>query len=563
MIGAAILVKEVRLTGRRRLGYWARAIYLLLLLGLVSLAFVGTWQSSRYSQGIAQLQMLQQIAPALTATVLWFQFVVLCLAGPLMAGGAIVDERRARTLATLATTPLSSLSIVVGKLSSRLVNLVIACLLSAPLLLALRIFGGVNAEVIVAGTVLTISTGIMAASLALLASVHARNTPAAVLFGILFAGVLHLAPITTAGIIAASLGWNAPPAWAFATCAPAALMALSEPNLGASLGANLTTLWASNVGYNAAITAAAVVISASTLRRVMLAEDRLAIPTRGRPRRSRTLGDAPVLWREVRQRALPRRRWTWVLAIVFGGFLITVYAFGGLEHGAAGYPIGVLGTILILASAAVRPAAAIAGERDARTWDVLLTTRLSAREILWGKFIGNARRLWPVPALVSIHFVISTLAGQTHPVLLPMLAAAWIPPMVFLAGTGVLFSLVIKRTILATIANLSLALSIWAAVWGVFLVFMVFFDRAGWNLDGPFNLLVSVNPVATTVLAIAGTSRGWRGDYDLDFEVWNGLGPEGYLALLLVVGAGYIAAGLGAITLATQVFSRSSGRIEA
>src|SRR5262249_1232728 len=145
-----IFQKEVRSTGRRRATYLFRMLYATALLVVVALAFQGLRQSAAHLSGVQRLQMLQQLAPQLALIIMWFQFAALALAAPIFAATAICDERRARTLGTLLTTPLTAPQIIWGKLSSRLVQLTILALLAAPLLLAIRVFGGLDARIVVA-----------------------------------------------------------------------------------------------------------------------------------------------------------------------------------------------------------------------------------------------------------------------------------------------------------------------------------------------------------------------------------------------------------------------------
>lgn len=566
MIGGAILRKEMRLSGRRRLGYVSRSLYLLLLLVVVSIAFSGSWASTFHHSGISQLESLQRIAPTLTLTILWFQFVVLSLAGPVMTGGAICDERRARTLATLATTPLSSLSIVVGKLASRFVHLLFGCLLAAPLLLALRVFGGVEAETIAAGMCLTLATGVMASAFALLGSAYARRAPSAILQGISLSAAVHLLPMMFTGILLATGLLNRPPQWIMVTCAPAVMMALSVPEFSSAVPTyTMTTLWVANVLYSLGFALLACLLASLRLRGILRreGEEARAVEAARTTARTRTIGDSPVLWRELRQRALPRTRW---VAASILAMLALVGLFLAIDHEETrpvlAYSIASLGTVYLLAGAAIRAPLAISAEREARTWDVLLTTQLSAVEILAGKFLGHVRRLWPGPALLLIPLVLCLVLGDLHPFVLLHLAIIWFPPLIFLTASGLYFGLLCHRGIHASILNLTLALTLWAGTWVVVLLALLFFDAFGGPDDAVVDLASAINPVVMSNFAVSGGSRGWNGQFDFDYPIWSSIGPTGFTMIALVIGAAYLAAAGGFLLATKGLFPSRAGRVE-
>src|SRR5690606_27845069 len=133
--------------------------------------------------------------------IVWFRYAALGLTAPLLTCGAICEERRARTLPALLTTPLSAAQIVFGKLSSRLVQLLILALLATPLLLAVRVFGGIDAEVIVAGMAVSISTVVLGAALGLAYSVRHRRAATAALLALFSVALFQGAPLAATAIV--------------------------------------------------------------------------------------------------------------------------------------------------------------------------------------------------------------------------------------------------------------------------------------------------------------------------------------------------------------------------
>ena len=131
----------------------------------------------------------------------------------------------------------------------------------------------------------------------------------------------------------------------------------------------------------------------------------------------RTVGDNPVLWREVR-RPLMAKRWQ---AIV--GSIVCVLLLGVTYASLAaswGEPLkdaetqtiyAVFFNALLMLVVCVVSATAIAGEKESDTWTLLLATPLGAGEIVRGKFLGLMRRMvWPWILIVT-HFTIFALCG--------------------------------------------------------------------------------------------------------------------------------------------------------
>ncbi|MDQ2965471.1 MAG: ABC transporter permease, partial [Chloroflexota bacterium] len=108
---------------------------------------------------------------------------------PAFTAGAISLEREKQTLDLLATTPISSLSIVVGKLLSALTYLFILIFASIPMTAVVFVFGGVSPDDVVRGYVVLFATAIGLGSVGLFFSALMKRTQAATIatyFGVLF-----------------------------------------------------------------------------------------------------------------------------------------------------------------------------------------------------------------------------------------------------------------------------------------------------------------------------------------------------------------------------------------
>jgi ABC-type transport system involved in multi-copper enzyme maturation permease subunit len=97
---------------------------------------------------------------------------------------------------------------------------------------------------------------------------------------------------------------------------------------------------------------------------------------------------------------LRMRGWRWagvttvyvaILGIITAGFLLQKYAQTASQSSQAGIELfqslAIFQLLLIVFVTPASMAGAISGERQHRTWDLLLVSRLSALDIVWGKFL--------------------------------------------------------------------------------------------------------------------------------------------------------------------------------
>jgi hypothetical protein len=111
-------------------------------------------------------------------------------------------EREKQTLDMLATTPISSLAIVIGKLLSALTYVFILIIASIPLTAMVFVFGGVGPDEVLRGYVVLFVTAIGFGSLGLFISAVMQRTQAATV--VTFFGVLAL----TMGTLFVVLFWT-------------------------------------------------------------------------------------------------------------------------------------------------------------------------------------------------------------------------------------------------------------------------------------------------------------------------------------------------------------------
>lgn len=583
-----IFLKEMRVAGRRRGVYWRRALYAFALGLIVSIIFITMWQQTvRFEYtSTARLEALQDLAPMLTAVVVWIQFFAISLIGPTVTAGAICDEKRARTLPALLTTPMSAGQIVAGKLTGAAAQILILVLIPTPLLLSIRVFGGLDATFTIGAIAITLSTALLAASLGLMNSIWHKRATSAVIFSYFMLALVQATPVVVA-ITLREYGL-APRAFdsVVPTSAHLSLWAMtSSLAQGGStyLPFSSSELWILNTLYNTAIagvvTFLAVVMLRRTLRREAGDTRRRRSPRRAhspsssdapqradhdhgerQASRSREVGAQPVLWRETRQPILGdwfKRIIALAAVLLLLGWLYSMVPY---DSNAPHITIGVVGIVGVFLYATLSTTGQVNGEREARTWDVLLTTGLTPLQILGGKLVGAIARQWLVPAALLLHFLPAALVGAIHPFALFYLAIIISGPVIMFAGVGLLASMLFRRPVIAMSVNLLLGL----LLWGVLPLALALGDElSDWRSSSLHATTLFINPVHQ-ILHV--TEEAWinaeRSTSSLRFDIpaYDTVRFTEYTIWLVVAWAAYVAVGLGCLAIATRWFNRITGR---
>ncbi|MFG0274433.1 MAG: ABC transporter permease [Phycisphaerales bacterium] len=468
---------EVRSAGRRRTTYLVRAGYALLLLFVVGVALAGLLEEASHQGPAARLQALSGVAPTLTVVIGWLQFIVLTQMAPVLTAAAICNEKQQRTLPALATTPLSAGQIVLGKLAGRLMQMLILVLASLPALLAVRWLGGLATEPVIAVTALTISSMLFSGALGMLVALRCKRARTAAAVTMATVALLYLSPLLLLALGVNILGFQ-PSGWWFIHSAkvdPAIAMGMVTAGvMNPAIGTSLTSVWL--YPSLAAVGGAGLccAVASAGLRRT-IREEVGGAPKRGRAakraakalaktRDSRLVGERVLLWREQRFGRLLASRTARTSAAVVGLALLALYIFGGTDVTGFHIAMGIMGGAASLFVASQATVGCIAGERESRTWDALVATPLSGRTIVYQKFVGALWRVAIGPAFLTLHFTVFGALGVTHPLGALHVGAIALGFSVFLAGTGVLFSLLMKKSAVAGACNIGLAIGLWVGL---------------------------------------------------------------------------------------------------
>jgi len=125
-----IFDKELRVSSRRKRNFVLRSAYVVLL----TIFVVIVWLSVVKFQGTAAYQKSRMgiAGKTVITTIVTFQFVATQLIAIIMLSTSISDEIYHRTLGVLMTTPINSFQIVMGKLFSKLLQLILLLAISLP-----------------------------------------------------------------------------------------------------------------------------------------------------------------------------------------------------------------------------------------------------------------------------------------------------------------------------------------------------------------------------------------------------------------------------------------------
>lgn len=479
------------------------------------------------------LQQLQTFAPVLGGFYVWFQFAIMCFVASTLTAPSICDERRKGSLATLIATPLSPVQIILGKVTGRLSQLVVLLLAGVPLLLAVRIFGGVSASFVLSATVITLCAALMHASIALAASAKVRLPSIAAGAGLVSGIAFSLLPMFVALFLNVT-GLRAFDTLVLSVSPYIALGFETARSLGESPARGIGAWsWLLSCGYCLSIATLFLLLAIFRFHRLAaMAGDASLSPE---PRRKKKpaprprAADAPaglesdeiairgnpVLWREVRQPLFLRWWHPWVAVAAMGGVLAVAYAEFGLSEPGPMFVTMIALTAIVLFQACVLAAGAISGERESRSLETLLATPLTARSIVFAKWVGALRRLYPLPALsLAIMLFLGVLPDTFRPALLLHYLLLVPAPAAALVASGLWLSVITRKTAVASTLNVLLAFAFWAGV--PFVAGMILtilnagrgISNAGETIMG--SVLIS-NPGAMLVTALIGASNANRG----------------------------------------------------
>jgi ABC-type transport system involved in multi-copper enzyme maturation permease subunit len=459
-----------------------RAFFACVLVTIV-LGTFGTWY---YLEGWhASHQLMARVA---IQAFCWIVGVHGLFAFGSVASGAvaIAAEKDRRTLDFLLATRLSNAEIVLGKLAACLATFFTSVAAGLPVLLLLHLLGGVDWRLILLAYAGMASTTFFVAALAIWISTGAPEARRAHNVSVLCVIAWLLVPFF-GSLFLPRLGIPLPGvlttanAWLLASSPMSLVVKFALGGLSASTALLYAVAWMSGLQLAAGL----ILLSGAILRlrlgyRINLGGDGHALGAarkrpfwRWRPRPA--VGDDPILWREMyTSRAGILMRCFGVVCVSvplavlgYSSFFFARRAFAELWRNGyaagittaekpefnlmirfyvteplASVPVDLARTdfnlfvrsvttpivfLLALMTAAIA-AEVISSERARETWNSLIATPLSAREILGSKLLSALWRIRGLLALLVILWTIGLVAGSIHPLgylLSSLELAAW------------------------------------------------------------------------------------------------------------------------------------------
>jgi ABC-type transport system involved in multi-copper enzyme maturation permease subunit len=276
---------------------------------------------------------------------------------------------------------------------------------------------------------------------------------------------------------------------------------------------------------------------------------------------TRQVGDSPVLWREMRQSAFRTKTVLFVALAFVVGLVAWLYYYVGFDEEGLHIGIAITATITMLIAGAVTATSVVTGERESRTWEVLLTTPLTAWDIVFGKAAGAVRRQWFIPVLLALHLGVAVFIGMFQYRGLSASAFLWaalllIPPVLLLSATGTLFSLVSRKSTAAATLNFGLALALWAGV-PAFSGWVLFNLNRGSEFNRDiFSVLMVMNPVGMIVQAMDGSF----GTDSYSLYSFSRVGAGGFLTACSASALIYLLATWATLRLAGSILAAQTAR---
>ena len=559
--------KELRVSSRRKRNYFLRFAYVCLLTGFIAFVWFVTLRTGGSASATYQVSRMSVIGKYVTTTIVWFQFIAIQLIAIVMLSNAISDEIYHRTLGLLMTTPITSLQIVIGKLSSKLLQLVLLLTISLPLLAIVRVMGGVPWDYVVSSLCITLTAAIFAGSVSLFFSISNRQSHSVIVRTVLVCFLFYIIPLIVMHLLQFAYQARIISDKLLFYLNPFITLGFTTQNMHtASLAAPIIS-WKLHCIIMLGLSVSLLAFSAFCIRKVGLrqATGQAGIFSSRRERRIadkklktgevlyavskriRPVKGPPIIWKKIINLWIKNSRIGAILTTTLA-LLILIVAYGYctykdlFSHQETHIAFIIIYFFFGLFRTATSAATCITTEKEAQTWSILLTTPLTEKQIVFEKIVGSCLAGWAFWFLLAAHLVVFSLAGFISPVAILPLVLLIISSMLLVSAVGVFFSSCFKRSSISASVNLILFLGFTAPICcpmpiPVFLVSPLFAAIVilgvtnGWHdIEGPFRHI--------------GSEWGWFGTFLIS-----------WLALVVLVVI-YLSLALGAFAIAVTNIRR-------
>lgn len=481
---------------------WLRCLYALLLLLVLALVYrqfaIGmTVEVSRTEIG--------RLAESFTLTVLIFQNTVVLVLTPIYLCGAIIEERRRRTLEFLFTTPLRDEEIILGKFWARTGIVALLLVTGLPMFGLIQVWGGVEMHLVLGGVTATLLTLFHVGALSLYASTTRRSmagalilTYTAIIFSLTFCGPFWYLASPYGFLLEIEARLRGSARWGF-------LALLFGAGTGIPAANPLTTvLWmmAEYAIIHGCLTIFWVVLAVRSLRKQddslglldpgIVSVQMTGVPTT--PYSSKPPffwlpidDNRPLLHKEVYAQLYSSASLvlefagvvcsSLVLAVAVGLVLDGLLSSSSRNHEISERWLGVVSVFNCLLVALtclgvlLRASSSITREREASTLETLLTLPVSRLALLGTKWLGSIWRFQLLLFSLLGLWLAALAARSLHPGSLVLLAMMVAAQLAFCASLGLWLSVICLSTTRANFCSVGIMLAL------ILLPAWIFFDN--------------------------------------------------------------------------------------
>ncbi len=549
-----IFDKELRVSSRRRRNYVLRSAYLLVLVVFVAGAWSTLLLSGSGTSVAWQVSRTAEIGRSLVLTITWFQFLTAQILAAVMLSNSISDEIRRGTMDVLMTTPINCVQIVLGKLFSRLFQLILMLAVSLPLLAVIRVFGGIQWDYVVSALSITLTATVFVGSLSMFLSTRFRRSYPVILIMTTFLAVTYLTMIplsffrsSSSVLMSVILHINPLAAMAQVTSAASPGSRVGTTFFSVPLhclvmgGASMFILFAS--AFRMRRHTLDSFLGTNAGRKLPIWKRNLSSVFKGKSSFSTTspirpVTGSPIFWKELSK---PFSKSLRSNAIILGILLFLLFIFcyltflfssGTLPVAMIFYSMFTSGLWMIATiRTAAMAATSITKEKEARTLPLLLGTLLEPKQIIHGKALAALWRnapAWIILALgtpVSYILMIALQKTQgsssldlyyySNIIFGPLGIVANI---IFLIGLGMYFSTRLKSSTAAVMATIGSLLGFYVIRQ---FMFTFLFAILGVMMMGNMQVPLILNPIVSIVFnVVIGIVLLRRAKYRLRLDIF-------------------------------------------
>lgn len=394
-------------------------VYLMRLLfglGLLAMLWMVASEDQASMTGVRTIQQQAEIGRVFAATIVTTELVLLLLIAPAATASTLCLDKARGTLAHVLTTDLTAREIIVGKLAARILPSIGLIFSSLGIMAICTLMGGIDPVGLTGAIAVVLGVTLVGASLSLCLSVWASKTHEVVMISYLILIAYLMIYPGWYLLSQVNLGISAP---------PEELQSINPFWLALKIASGATPIHQHFLFLLGSVMVSVFLCSVAMFRLRAVSSRQLngsASPKAKKKRKVRapikevqeaappgrrwtliprpSLDGNPVLWREWQRRnpsRWSRLIWRIYIYVSVGTACLGMYMIcnpGGqrLDEAAMifinGFQIS-LGLLLMSVSAAT----SLAEERVRGSLDVLLTTTIPTRSIVWGKWWGSFRTM--------------------------------------------------------------------------------------------------------------------------------------------------------------------------